>query len=80
MAGPRPKGFQNEAPPGAGLRREVDLDDIPKEVRESMAFVSVDELSEVLYHALGKRLITRSALRSGEREQRRPPSTPLRAS
>ena len=39
-------------------RNEMDLDDIPKEVRESMTFVPVDELSEVLYHALGKRLIS----------------------
>jgi hypothetical protein len=36
----------------------VDLDDIPKEVRDSMTFVPVDELSEVLHHALGKRLIS----------------------
>ena len=39
-------------------RNEVDLDDIPKEVRDSMSFVPVDELSEVLHHALGKRIIT----------------------
>jgi predicted ATP-dependent protease len=39
-------------------RNEVDLDDVPKEVRESMSFVPVDELSEVLHHALGKRLIS----------------------
>jgi ATP-dependent Lon protease len=39
-------------------RNEVDLDDIPKEVRETMSFVPVEELSEVLHHALGKRLIS----------------------
>jgi ATP-dependent Lon protease len=39
-------------------RNEADLDDIPKEVRESMTFVPVDELSEVLHHALGKRVIS----------------------
>jgi ATP-dependent Lon protease len=39
-------------------RNEMDLDDIPKEVRETMTFVPVDELSEVLHHALGKRLIS----------------------
>ena len=39
-------------------RNEMDLDDIPKEVRESMTFVPVDELSEVLHHALGKRVIS----------------------
>ncbi len=38
-------------------RNEMDLDDIPKEIRESMTFVPVDELSEVFYHALGKRII-----------------------
>jgi ATP-dependent Lon protease len=39
-------------------RNEMDVDDIPKEVRESMTFIPVDELSEVLHHALGKRLIS----------------------
>jgi ATP-dependent Lon protease len=39
-------------------RNEMDIEDIPKEVRESMTFISVDELSEVLHHALGKRLIS----------------------
>jgi ATP-dependent Lon protease len=39
-------------------RNEVDLDDIPKEVRDTMTFVPVEELSEVLYQALGKRLIS----------------------
>ncbi len=38
-------------------RNEMDLDDIPKEVRDQMQFVPVEELSEVLYHALGKRVI-----------------------
>ena len=40
------------------LRNEMDLDDIPKEVRETMTFIPVEELSEVLHHALGKRLIS----------------------
>ena len=39
-------------------RNEIDIEDIPKEVRDSMTFVPVEELSEVLYHALGKRIIT----------------------
>ncbi len=39
-------------------RNETDVDDIPKEVRETMTFVPVDELSEVLYHALGRRVIS----------------------
>jgi ATP-dependent Lon protease len=39
-------------------RNEMDLDDIPKEVRDTMEFVPVEEISEVLYHALGKRVIS----------------------
>jgi ATP-dependent Lon protease len=38
-------------------RNEMDLDDIPKEIRDSMTFATVEELSEVLQHALGKRVI-----------------------
>jgi ATP-dependent Lon protease len=43
-------------------RNEVDLDDVPKEVRDTMTFVPIEELSEVLYHALGKRVISRVPL------------------
>ena len=39
-------------------RNEIDLDDIPKEVRDTMEFVPVEEISEVLAQALGKRIIT----------------------
>jgi ATP-dependent Lon protease len=39
-------------------RNEMDLDDIPKEVRDTMTFVPVEEISEVLHHALGKRIIS----------------------
>jgi ATP-dependent Lon protease len=39
-------------------RNEIDLDDVPKEVRDTMMFVLVDELSEVFENALGKRVIT----------------------
>ena len=39
-------------------RNEIDLDDVPKEVRDSMEFALVDELSDVFAHALGKRVIT----------------------
>jgi ATP-dependent Lon protease len=38
-------------------RNEMDLDEIPEEVRDSMEFVPVEQLSEVLEHALGKRVI-----------------------
>ncbi len=39
-------------------RNELDIDDIPKEVRDTMTFAGVDELSEVFQHALGKRVIS----------------------
>ena len=39
-------------------RNEIDLEDVPKEVRDAMDFVLVDELSEVFGAALGKRIIT----------------------
>ncbi len=48
-------------------RNEVDLDDIPKEVRETMSFVPVEQLSEVLEHALGKRIIAPTIFESGRR-------------
>ena len=49
------------------MRNEIDLEDIPKEVRDTMTFVPVEELSEVLYHALGKRVITPVELGDGVR-------------
>jgi ATP-dependent Lon protease len=51
-------------------RNEMDLDDIPKEVRDTMTFVPVEELSEVLFNALGKRVISRVPLgaESGTRD------------
>ncbi len=36
----------------------MDLDDVPKEVRDTIQFFFVEELSEVFMHALGKRVIT----------------------
>jgi len=39
-------------------RNEMDLDDVPKEVRDAIQFFFVEELSEVFMHALGKRIIT----------------------
>ena len=39
-------------------RNEIDLDDVPKEVRDTMTFVPVDEISEVFEQAFGKRIIT----------------------
>jgi len=48
-------------------RNEMDLDDIPKEVRDTMTFVPVEELSEVFRHALGKRVISPVELGEAER-------------
>ncbi len=50
-------------------RNEMDLDDVPKEVRDSIQFTFVEELSEVFAHALGKRVITPVLL--GAEEPRR---------
>jgi len=57
-------------------RNEPDLEDIPKEVRDTMTFVGVEELSEVLYHALGKRIITPVAL--GNPDERTNNVVPMR--
>jgi ATP-dependent Lon protease len=46
-------------------RNEIDLDDVPKEVRDQMSFVCVEELSEVFAQALGKRIITPVSLSPG---------------
>jgi ATP-dependent Lon protease len=50
-------------------RNEMDLDDVPKEVRDTIEFHFVEELSEVFMHALGKRIITPVLL--GTEEPRR---------
>jgi ATP-dependent Lon protease len=57
-------------------RNEIDLDDIPKEVRDTMQFVLVEELSEVLHQALGKRVITPVEL--GESQGRGSNVVPMR--
>jgi ATP-dependent Lon protease len=48
-------------------RNDMDLDDIPKEIRETMEFVPVEQLSEVLEHALGKRVIAPTIFEAGRR-------------
>jgi ATP-dependent Lon protease len=57
-------------------RNEIDLEDIPKEVRDTMTFVPVEELSEVVYQALGKRVITPVEL--GENARRANNVVPMR--
>ncbi|MGZ3496731.1 MAG: endopeptidase La [Vulcanimicrobiaceae bacterium] len=59
-------------------RNEMDLDDIPKEIRDTMTFVAVEELSEVLHHALGKRVI--SPVELGVTERRASNVVPMRRS
>ncbi|MGH7738284.1 MAG: endopeptidase La [Candidatus Tyrphobacter sp.] len=49
-------------------RNEVDLDDIPKEIAETMEFHAVEQLSEVFEFALGKRIIAPTVFESGRRE------------
>jgi ATP-dependent Lon protease len=49
-------------------RNEIDLEDVPKEVRDTMTFVPVEELSEVFAHALGKRIITPVSLGENDRK------------
>jgi ATP-dependent Lon protease len=60
-------------------RNEIDLDDIPKEVRDTMTFVPVEELSEVFQHALGKRIIT-PVLLGPEQARRSSNVVPIRRS
>jgi ATP-dependent Lon protease len=43
-------------------RNEIDLDDVPKEVRDTMTFVPVEEISEVFSEAFGKPIISPVAL------------------
>ena len=65
-------------------RNEMDLDDIPKEVRDTMEFVPVEEISQVLQHALGKRVIEPVPLGEAARGnnvvpmRRRPASSPVK--
>ncbi len=40
------------------IRNEVDLEDVPVEVRETMTFVPVEEISQVFEQAFGKRIVT----------------------
>ncbi|HYZ15567.1 MAG TPA: S16 family serine protease, partial [Candidatus Acidoferrum sp.] len=51
-------------------RNEIDLEDVPKEVRDTMDFVLVDELSDVFANALGKRVITPVLLGAGDQPKR----------
>jgi ATP-dependent Lon protease len=59
-------------------RNEIDLDDVPKEVRDTMTFVPVEEISEVFEQAFGKRIVTPVTL--GEPEPRSGKVVPIRRS
>jgi ATP-dependent Lon protease len=43
-------------------RNELDLDDVPKEVRDTMSFTGVEDISEVFAQAFGKRIVTPTGL------------------
>jgi ATP-dependent Lon protease len=60
-------------------RNEMDLDDVPKEVRDTMTFVPVEEISEVFEQAFGKRIITPVML-GNELERRDGVVVPMRRS
>ena len=60
-------------------RNETDLDDVPKEVRDTMTFVPVEEISEVFEQAFGKRIITPVML-GNEAERRDGVVVPMRRS
>ncbi|HMD03116.1 MAG TPA: endopeptidase La, partial [Candidatus Baltobacteraceae bacterium] len=51
-------------------RNEVDLEDVPKEVRDTMSFVAVDDISEVFEQAFGKRIVAtpRTASENGKND------------
>ncbi len=51
-------------------RNEIDLDDIPKEVRDTMTFVPVEELSQVFEQALGEPIITPVLIGEGDGRRR----------
>jgi ATP-dependent Lon protease len=59
-------------------RNEIDLEDVPKEVRDTMTFVPVEEISEVFEQAFGQRIITPVML--GEPETRSGKVVPIRRS
>jgi ATP-dependent Lon protease len=59
-------------------RNELDLDDVPKEVRDTMSFVGVEDISEVFVQAFGKRIVTPAAL--AEPEKRHGVVVPMRRS
>jgi len=50
-------------------RNELDLEDVPKEVRDTMSFTGVEDISEVFLQAFGERIVTPAAqLDSDKRE------------
>ena len=61
-------------------RNEIDLDDVPKEVRDTMTFVPVEEISEVFEQAFGKRIITPVLLGSNGARREDGGGVPMRRS
>jgi len=50
-------------------RNELDLDDVPKEVRDTMSFVPVEEISEVFTQAFGKPVVSPAMLGDDTRKK-----------
>jgi ATP-dependent Lon protease len=59
-------------------RNEIDLDDVPKEVRDTMTFTPVEEISEVFMAAFGAPIVTPVML--GEPAKTRGNVVPMRSS
>jgi ATP-dependent Lon protease len=48
-------------------RNELDLDDVPKEVRDTMSFTGVEDISEVFLQAFGNRMVAPTAMADSEK-------------
>ncbi len=48
-------------------RNELDLDDVPKEVRDTMSFTGVEDISEVFAQAFGDRMVAPTAMADSEK-------------
>jgi predicted ATP-dependent protease len=51
-------------------RNEIDLDDVPKEVRDTMTFTPVEEISEVFVAAFGVPIVHPATLGEGTAKSR----------
>ena len=61
-------------------RNEIDLDDVPKEVRDTMTFMPVEEISEVFVAAFGVPIVTPATLGNDPATKSRGNVVPMRSS